>query len=310
MSLTDRCPICSEGSTLIGHDVLAPWIEEILDLSPTTSSLHKCIPCKFDFFSFRFSEDQMKTLYSDYRGAKYFATRNSWEFWYSKQINDFWLQPKNIKIRTSRLQITLRSMGFDLESTESCLDYGGDEGQFIPKHIPRDKSFVLDYSNKPSSPDYSSISDIRDLPGPVDLVLCCMTLEHVSQPMELMKELISSSSGYIYLEVPQDSYRVSRFHSTVAYKNWLLILRSSKILFKGFDFLSGIFRNFLGFIPWFGVIKQSEHINYFSDESFQVLASSFDLRVNTREFPGSSVGAIKIGQLSSLLEKPVRDFDS
>jgi hypothetical protein len=200
-------------------------------------------------------------------------------------------------------------MGFDLESAGSCLDYGGDEGQFIPEHIPRDKSFVLDYSNKPSSSGYISISDIRDLPGPVDLVLCCMTLEHVSQPMELMKELMSCSSGYIYLEVPQDSYRVSLFHTTGAYKFWLRILRSSKILFKGFDFVSGIFRNFLGFIPWFGVIKQSEHINYFSDESIKVLARIFDLEVNTRGFPGSSVGAMKIGQLSSLLRKPKTNFD-
>jgi hypothetical protein len=200
-------------------------------------------------------------------------------------------------------------MGFDIESSKSCLDYGGDQGQFIPKHIPREMSFVLDYSNKPSSSDYISITDIGQLPNPVDLVLCCMTLEHVSLPLELMRELISSSSGYIYLEVPQDSFRVSRFHATGAYRSWLGLLRSSRILFMGFDFISGIFRNFLGFIPWFGVIKQSEHINYFSERSIQRLAGDFNLVVRTKNFNGASVGAMRIGQLSTLLSKTQNSRD-
>jgi hypothetical protein len=300
---SERCPICGQTSQLIGHAFLAPWIAEILNLPPTTSSLQKCIPCNFLFFTYRFSDDEMKILYSDYRGAKYFAARKSWEFWYSKGINDFWLKPQNIKVRTARLQGTLESMGFALENTRSCLDYGGDEGQFIPKHIPREMSFVLDYSNKPSSSDYISITDVRELPSPVDLVLCCMTLEHVSLPMKLMRELMNSSSGYIYLEVPQDSFKVSRFHATRAYKNWLNLLGRSKILFISFDFISGLCRNFLGFIPWFGVIKQSEHINYFSEESIHRLASSFELGVKTKGFQGSSVGSMKLGQLSALLSK-------
>jgi hypothetical protein len=192
-------------------------------------------------------------------------------------------------------------MGFDLVGAGSCLDYGGDEGQFIPKHIPREMSFVLDYSGKSSSSDFTAISDIRDLPKPVDIVLCCMTLEHVSLPMELMRELISSSSGHTYLEVPQDSFKVSRFHTTMAYKRWLGLLRRSKTLFMGFDFVSGLSRNLLGFIPWFGVIKQSEHINYFSEESISCMARSFKLSAKTKVFKGSSVGHMKLGQLSTLL---------
>jgi len=309
-NLTNRCPICSQASSLIAHGVLAPWIEEILHLPPTDSSLQKCLPCDFKFFSYRFSDEQMKILYSDYRGPRYFQTRKSWEFWYTEGINNFWLQPKNIEIRTSRLQSTLISMGFDLEGTSSCLDYGGDEGQFIPKHIPREMSFVLDYSDKPSSSDYISISNVRDLPKPVDLVLCCMTLEHVSLPVELMRELVSSSSGHIYLEVPQDSYKISRFHGTRAYKTWLRLLRNSKVLFMSSDFVSGLFRNFLGFVPWFGVIKQSEHINYFSQESIHRLASSFSLNLKSKAYLRGSVGGMKLGQLSSLLSKSGNRFDS
>jgi hypothetical protein len=50
-------------------------------------------------------------------------------------------------------------------------------------------------------------------------------------------------------------------------------------LFIFVDFLSGAYRQIFKRIPWFGIVKQSEHINYFNVKSLRVFAELRGLEV-------------------------------
>ena len=295
------CPICLEPSVLIAYAQLAPWIEDLLSLDKTTSSLHECKSCEFSYFSYRYSDDEMEKLYSGYRSDSYLKARSSWEFWYSKRINDFWLQPNNVSIRRNRIIEHLKHQNLDITSISSCLDFGGDEGQFAPEHIPRDKNFILDLSGKSDSEKFTYIKNVESLPAPVELVLCCMTLEHVASPRRIIQDLAQSTYDYVYLEVPHDSFKVSKFHKTTFYKRYLRSVRKSKTLFVLLDFITGVIRNYLGLVPWFGIVKQSEHINYFSSLSILKLGTIAGLTGETKVFSSANVGGIRLGQSSTLL---------
>jgi hypothetical protein len=218
-------------------------------------------------------------------------------------MNIFWTIPSNISSRQKRIDDALRQVKIDLSSVRSCLDYGGDEGQFIPQALPRESRFVLDISSTEQAQDFVRISVIDELPQKVELVMCCMVLEHVDDPKSMMSDLVTASSSYVYIEVPNDLIKSSNFHKTLYYKRYLQIISKSKWLFICLDFLSGLSRNFLGFIPWFGVVKQSEHINYFTNNSLERLIRIFGSNVEVITWKNGKVGGLRIGQISGTMRK-------
>lgn len=78
--------------------------------------------------------------------------------------------------------------------------------------------------------------------------------------LELKKCL--KTNGHLLVDPPYEKFWVSHFHKTSLYDSYLSILYKSLNLFKFLDFLTGVWRHFLNKIPFFGIVKQSEHINY------------------------------------------------
>ena len=91
----------------------------------------------------------------------------------------------------------------DLNKINTVIDYGGDEGQYIPRNITASRRIIFDPSNKIIPHEFEKINKFENLPL-ADLVMCCHTLEHVSYPQDLLKKLthLLSDKSYIYIELP------------------------------------------------------------------------------------------------------------
>lgn len=297
------------------YSLVAPWITELSVLTNQESCFFQCRNCTYSWFS-RFSEETLIDIYSEYRTSKYYKARHSWEPWYGQKENGaFSSKVQNsdyggnqIKGRRERIDIIFQEAQLDLASLRGCLDLGGDEGQFIPNDISGPKFVVDQDTAKQSFEDLISfVSDIRDVPNnSVDLAMMCMVLEHLNSPRSTL-ELVSQKirhGKFLYIEVPKDSFRISRFHNNKLYRHYLIVIRKIKLLFVFIDFLTGLYRFFKHKIPFWGIIKQSEHINYFSSQNIKQILSElgFSIRVLIEE-ESSGQGKIRLGSIRLIAQR-------
>jgi hypothetical protein len=123
---------------------------------------------------------------------------------------------------------------------------------------------------------------------------------------EVLQEMANAltQTGVIYLEVPLDAFETSGFHKKKIYKNYLQIISKNKILFLILDLITGVTRQFFRKIPWFGIVKQSEHINYFNSRALTALCLNFEGKIWISEEDYShKVGKFQLGRISSVLSR-------
>ena len=303
-----NCPSCDVPANFKAHGVVAPWITELLNTNNIFSKYFICKKCTLGFFSYRFTDDEAKKIYSTYRTGKFYSVRHSWEPWYGKAENNAYLpkvNQKNIESRIKLMNTTLELAGIK-RTFNGCVDFGGDLGQFFPPNVTGPK-YLIDLSAKPEKKeDFTIINNISEIPNSVDLVMSCGVLEHLSILHRVIDQLSSAlhEHGVLYLEVPLDSFKISRFHTSSTYKRYLEIISSKKLLFIFIDFLTGITRQFFGRIPWFGIVKQSEHINYFNKIALQTLCSEFDgkIWISNADFSHKQ-GKFRLGRIAAVLSR-------
>ena len=270
---------------MVAHSVLAPWILEIsnrgreIDLGKLAS----CPKCDFSFFTRRYFDNELEAIYGGYRGQKYFEIRNSHEFWYSKKINNFNEESENINLRSSLMKKIFSESNIPLSSISNCIDFGGDSGQYFPEEITGLK-ILIDASNKTNGENGELViySRIEEVPILADLIMCCNVLEHVNDPYRTLQNLAGKlvKGGYLYLELPVDRFRVSHSQSTNFQLSWIAFAWRMKKIFTFLDFASTVLRNYIKYVPFLGIVKQSEHINYFSVKSLCNLIDKFeDLKI-------------------------------
>lgn len=263
------CPICDGAPAKAWPALVAPFIAELaLKEAPSTCALLECGHCAFRFFDGRFEPPELERLYSGYRGEAYFEVRHRLEPWYSRRHNEgTGHAPEGIAERKAYLGAFLRERG--LGSVQRVLDYGGDSGQFIPDGIGAELH-VYEVSDAAPVAGVRKITDERELEaGGYDLVLLNHVLEHVPEPVPLVRKLASllkPGSGALYVEVPFERYRIwsGRGGAQRAYLGWLA--RHGGLL-RGADFLSTLCRVALGTVPPLGFPKLHEHINFFGQAS-------------------------------------------
>jgi hypothetical protein len=268
----NSCPICERAPRKTWEGVKAvvsPWIRELGVDAHRISRYYFCPNCKMGYFSYRYSDNEMSRIYSEYRGESYVKTRFRWEPWYDNNYNDahdenFW-----IRSRVSSLENFLQS---NLSFTPSIVvDIGGDRGQYIPK-IGQSKSFVIESSSKELTPGVQRIFNLDNVQRP-DLIICSHVLEHVSKPLELIETFISKTRA-LYLEVPFGVPIVSRKRkSTIHFFRKLLKTINPKYWRGDTEPMAG--RNTLD-----SVLTQSEHINFFTEETFRQIAKRLNIKIN------------------------------
>lgn len=190
----------------------------------------------------------------------------------------------------------------------SCVvDVGGDEGQFIPDTIDAAQRLVFDVSAKPLRTGVERIGDHEELrtarPG---LVIMAHVLEHLSDPLRQLREIYDASpiGSVFYAEVPLDRPQLSRYHRTDLYRLWLQATSRAKGVFMALDFLTGACRQLFGKVPALGIVKQSEHVSYFSPDSLGAILRSagYDVLHYTMD-RNAKTGSYRLGRLGMVAVK-------
>jgi hypothetical protein len=203
----------------------------------------------------------MFLIYNLYRGDKYLKIRSNWEPWYTKDFNETHDRQSYINSRKKYLQKFLLS---NLKSrTVTLVDYGGDKSQYIP-NLNQRKSYVLDVSNNNLLPGIERISKLSEI-NETDLVILSHVLEHVSNPSEMLEELLGQAK-VLYIEVPfgcpqpdKEKESTMKFVITFFFSfNRILWARKTQAP-TGRKSLNR-------------TLVQAEHINFFTNETFDALA--------------------------------------
>lgn len=161
-----------------------------------------CSSCSFIQTKIPFSEEAIGRLYANYRSDSYNQERIQYEPEYALIASQVGRCREEVQNRTNGLNRWLKGK-LDVERDFSMLDYGGDEGKFLPD-LPG-KKHVYDISGVAPAEGAVTIKDESNL-GSYSYVQIAHVLEHVSYPLVLTRKAASllKDSGYLYIEVPQE----------------------------------------------------------------------------------------------------------
>jgi SAM-dependent methyltransferase len=180
-----------------------------------------------------------------------------------------------------------------------AVDFGGDEGQFFPNSAVGRK-IVIDVSAKPLLKGVELHEDFESIGVSPDLVMICHVLEHLNDPVALLRKVrqVIDPEGVLYLEVPMDMPRLHKWHARDLYRRYLVRVGKTRWPLVVSDFVSGVSRQIGLRIPRLGVVKQSEHINYFTDRSLQAILTraGFSVVAFVAE-PKAQVAGLRLGKL-------------
>jgi SAM-dependent methyltransferase len=252
----------------------------------------------------------MKAIYTDYRVAAYLSLRRKYEPWFNeKEANVNVVNKVFINSRKDFMKKATSAVGINMAKIISILDFGGDLGQFIPDEISGNR-YLLDpsYTGKEKqNSDVIRVKTLLDVPEKLEFVMNCHTIEHLPDFQDAVVEIHSSlkEGGYFYLEVPLDYFKTSIFQKSKLYGKYLKLLVNSRRLFTLVDFLTGVCRQFFGVIPALGIVKQSEHINYFDLNSATTLLDKCGFKILNVQGPDRKFkqGKFRFGRLGILSVK-------
>ena len=305
------CLVCKQNQVASYSAILAPWIRQLCNLGPEVMThFFKCKDCGFGYFSYRYSDSDMKCIYEHYRGPQYLSVRRSWEPWYTVKEADYYkLKESAVANRNDFMKNSFESASVAIDSVASVLDFGGDLGQFIPDEI-RGKRYLLDPSNVPVENESGivRVSSLDQVPIELDLIMNCHTLEHLSDFKNVIDVIYGriKPGRYFYLEVPLDGFKVKTFHRSKIYNSYLKLIQAQRSVLILANFLTGVFRQLFRRIPLIGVIQQSEHINYFGQKSLEILLEGSGFEVLSVQGPDFKFqqGKIRLGRIGILSRKP------
>jgi hypothetical protein len=166
-----------------------------------------CAQCGMLFLDMRFDDDELASLYDDYRGAAYSEQRDRFEPGYS-QRNAILLGGSHY---AARLEALLEPY---VPARPRVLDWGGDNGVNTPFRGKAAQHDIFDISNRPPL-DGARIVTLEEAKASVyDLFVCANVLEHVPQPGDMLRDIaaLMAPGSVLYLEVPHED--AIRLHST------------------------------------------------------------------------------------------------
>ncbi len=232
------CFICGGGQCTYDKAHFAPFlIERMFEGKEMPTQLIHCKSCGIYYSQYRPTDEEMDRLYKDYRGEIYVKQRIRFEPEYTA---DVYYDKEVERQRKNRLGAYLKE-NVNVENIRYFLDYGGDNGEFIPDEFNNAYRYVYDISGVDVVPGVCRIKSFDELKNyDWDLITCCHVLEHVSDPMQIVKIMtgLLHEGSYLYIEVP--------------YEDW----------FKQYSY-----------------IEINEHINFFCIRTMELIAEVFSLSI-------------------------------
>lgn len=167
-----------------------------MDSDPAEIGVNKCEKCGFIFTNPRFTAEEIKTKYQTISDLNS-VTKGR----YSRPALKTEERARRIYKLINRLK--------DKDLTPNkVLDYGGAEGYNLYPFIEAgNEAYIVDYVEKkdPKGLEYvgKNLSALKNSDH-FDIIIFCHTLEHVIDPIEMVKSLSShlSKDGLIFIEVP------------------------------------------------------------------------------------------------------------
>lgn len=205
-----NCIICGSNLLVKCQTAFAPFlVDRMFDGQKIATDIIYCESCGFCYSGYRPTKEEMSKLYNGYRNNDYQKQRNIYEKNYTESYNySLGHDSKEMDYRKQSLYNILKD-NIDVSEIKNILDFGGDEGQFIPDQLNHTQRYVYDVSGVSTVNEIKKISDETELiKHRYDLVMCCHVLEHVSYPIEIINGLINllEDNKYLYLEVPYEKY--------------------------------------------------------------------------------------------------------
>lgn len=259
MYLSLSCPCCKSTNLKKSYAIFMPFIAKMAfgyDLEEIDDSwnLHsiengklyfpnksvQCQNCGHLFSDLRFDFSETKNLYSNYRESRYVEIRDFFEPGYKE---------KQIKLD--------EVIGYkkDIENFLSCvierplvLDWGGDDGKNTPFLNTAKSIHIYEFSDKKLLNNCKKVELDEVYKNNYDLVVCSNVLEHVSEPIDLLKQITKcmNNNTVLYIEVPYENIMQKNEGSLDLYnlkKHW------------------------------------HEHINFYSEQSLRLLTNLCGLEV-------------------------------
>ena len=157
----------------------------------------ECEDCGVLFLDYRFSDDELALLYKDYRGDAYNALRTRFEPSYGSTALHYTGRAQYLKDVEAVLSPYL-------PARPKVLDWGGDSGINTPFRFMADLLHVYDISGVAVCEEATAVSLQECCRHTYDLVTCSQVLEHVSYPVDLLRQITKSlrPQTILYLEVP------------------------------------------------------------------------------------------------------------
>lgn len=251
-------------------------------------NLCHCQDCTFSFYDRRLTDEESSRLYSGYRNIEYQKSREKYDCWYTKKINDA-MNNDGLALKEQQEIIEKMIKENIPVQIKVALDYGGNRGDSFTELIGTDEKYVYDVSGVDTREGVKRIDSYNELfKYNFDFIMCNMTLEHISYPYEFVKMLydIGSENTYYYLEVPSEN----PFE-----KNKFSITNNIKL------FLNPNYNNLKLIKHYFHLKKQpympmSEHVNFYTPKALKILIerSGFDVIKIQENFEKTVLGRSKV----------------
>lgn len=201
------CIVCGNHEVTYDRAHFAPFLKERMFLGQEKETrLVHCLHCGTFYSEYRPGETEMERLYSKYRDEAYEAQRKRHERNYSNEIAFYKEGREN---RHKAVERFLMPYVREACNSKKILDYGGDRGQFIHDFFMDMECYVYDISLNETMDGViplRTMDEVKKMEW--DVILCMMLLEHVSDPMETMGQLVGlmHESTLLYVEVPFQTY--------------------------------------------------------------------------------------------------------
>lgn len=206
----NNCIMCDNEVTFSTDAEFVPFLEERMfgGRHKETHIIH-CPRCRCYYSLYRPTDEEMAALYSGYRGEEYFEQRSRYEPDYTADFNHEMSAPADGgRERKDRIWNFVKPY-ISNAGISTVLDYGGDEGQFIPDEFAKADRYVFEISGNKVRDGVTLLNDKEKLAEyEWDLICCNHTLEHLSDPRNCFRELASymSKQTLLYIELPVERH--------------------------------------------------------------------------------------------------------